>query len=680
MKSSSFVNRDANHFPGYTRGKIAEALEDSEKLWLDEKEDRIDLTERLRDKVRSHNDIHWEVKAVEEQLEEEREGHRKLIIKWEAAREKLEGVLDATKYLQRDQKHLKLKVKHLSQERDRLTLIAKEKVDEEKKINEQLQEVRREWLGQEEAEQSFSRRQLHEAKEAYKAVQKKNREKEYMFDLERKRWEAKSLIEEQTMKRVKFEREQAQLEAYTTQQKLVEKRKQLEELLGEMERLDGELKESDGEIKALHGRIVALEQEKIEIKSSFEQERINDTRKMSKKTKQFSDKIRVLQNANQRLNDQLKIEETNREIWRQQTQSECFLKLSELKNELEEERDIYRNLTKDINEFRRSDLKPYLQLQEEFRTLQNLKQNLEDQVQDLRKKHEKETRQMSEQVEESVFAIEKIKSIQEVLVAEKKALEVDFKAKHGGDADTRFKIQFSEMEEENKQLLEESKRCKAENERFLADQQKSRSEAQAEQQKYFEKIVMIEQQRDVIKRQIMTVEKKISDAKHEQKSHLQEIDRLNEYPQLLKDYKTRSHQYEKAMDDFEYQANRQKTELQNKIQSLTKKVESLTEKYGISQQELESLRQSIEKVHDRETIVEDERRRIRIELDNVTRQISSTESTAQRFKEAISQVETQLDQEVTLLKRQFKGTVFPPISPVLDSFLSLFFDLRVIPS
>lgn len=64
-----------------------------------------------------------------------------------------------------------------------------------------------------------------------------------MFDLERKRWEAKSLIEEQTMKRVKFEREQAQLEAYTTQQKLVEKRKQLEELLGEMERLDGELKE-----------------------------------------------------------------------------------------------------------------------------------------------------------------------------------------------------------------------------------------------------------------------------------------------------------------------------------------------------------------------------------------------------------------------------------------------------
>lgn len=39
---------------------------------------------------------------------------------------------------------------------------------------------------------------------------------------------------------------------------------------------------------------------------------------------------------------------------------------------------------------------------------------------------------MSEQVEESVFAIEKIKSIQEVLVAEKKALEVDFKAKHGG--------------------------------------------------------------------------------------------------------------------------------------------------------------------------------------------------------------------------------------------------------
>lgn len=58
------------------------------------------------------------------------------------------------------------------------------------------------------------------------------------------------------------------------------------------------------------------------------------------------------------------------------------------------------------------------------------------------------------------------------------------------------------MEEENKQLLEESKRCKAENERFLADQQKSRSEAQAEQQKYFEKIVMIEQQRDVIKRQV----------------------------------------------------------------------------------------------------------------------------------------------------------------------------------
>ncbi len=164
----AFVNRDANHFPGYTRGKIAEQLEASEQQWLTEKEERIDLDERLKNRIKDHNDIHWEVKAVQGQLEKEQEGHRKLNMECEATQERVSSILETTKYLKRDQKHLKQKIQHLTQTRNKLQDIAKAKGKEERQVNEELQEVRREWLGQEETAHAFAKYQLKEAKSLLK--------------------------------------------------------------------------------------------------------------------------------------------------------------------------------------------------------------------------------------------------------------------------------------------------------------------------------------------------------------------------------------------------------------------------------------------------------------------------------------------------------------------------------
>lgn len=55
---------DVYHFRGYTRSKLEYQLEDVERKWEAEKEQRIELQSALKEEQKVRSDLHWELKTV----------------------------------------------------------------------------------------------------------------------------------------------------------------------------------------------------------------------------------------------------------------------------------------------------------------------------------------------------------------------------------------------------------------------------------------------------------------------------------------------------------------------------------------------------------------------------------------------------------------------------------------
>lgn len=143
----------------------------------------------------------------------------------------------------RDKKYLQAKVNAINEQCTRFEETAKTKKQETEDTKESLQVLKREKLVEEEKEQSFSRRQLAFAQDRIKELQKKYEERERSFEIERARYISKQGTDANTVKRVQFEREIAQQEVAKLEQKLLEKRRQLEEAYQEIEKLEDELKD-----------------------------------------------------------------------------------------------------------------------------------------------------------------------------------------------------------------------------------------------------------------------------------------------------------------------------------------------------------------------------------------------------------------------------------------------------
>lgn len=162
---------------------------------------------------------------------------------YEEARKMFEEKWETEKQLTRDKKFLQAKVNSINEQCTRLEETTRLNKQETEDTKESLQVLRREKLVEEEKEQSFSRRQLSFAQDRIKELQKKYEERERSFEIERARWASKQGVDANTVKRVQFEREQAQQEVANLEQKLLEKRRQLEEAYTEIEKLEDELKD-----------------------------------------------------------------------------------------------------------------------------------------------------------------------------------------------------------------------------------------------------------------------------------------------------------------------------------------------------------------------------------------------------------------------------------------------------
>jgi hypothetical protein len=162
---------------------------------------------------------------------------------YEEARKLFEEKWELEKQLKRDKKFLQAKVNSINEQCTRLEESTRHQKQETQDTKESLQVLRRERLVEEEKEQSFSRRQLSFAQDRIKDLQKKHEERERAFEIERTRWVSKQSTDANTIKRVQFEREQAQQEVAKLEQKLLEKRRQLEEAYQEIEKLEEELKD-----------------------------------------------------------------------------------------------------------------------------------------------------------------------------------------------------------------------------------------------------------------------------------------------------------------------------------------------------------------------------------------------------------------------------------------------------
>jgi hypothetical protein len=59
---------DVYHFRGYTRSKLEYQLEDIERKWEQEKDQRIELQSALKEEQKVRSDLHWELKTVKTTL------------------------------------------------------------------------------------------------------------------------------------------------------------------------------------------------------------------------------------------------------------------------------------------------------------------------------------------------------------------------------------------------------------------------------------------------------------------------------------------------------------------------------------------------------------------------------------------------------------------------------------
>lgn len=178
---------------------------------------------------------------------------------------------------------------------------------------------------------------------------------------------------------------------------------------------------------------------------------------MNRESAEYVKKIQDLDAYNKKLLDQLSNEQRERDAWRQEVQTECHLKLQEMKMDLELERDNNKDLTRRLNEERRNDKviiealliwpiqNPATELQEKIRKLQYKKENLEELLQELKKNSDKEKRMLIERLEEAIASLDRLRQSNELLQIEKKSIESELKAKTRGDVNLKFQRRLAKL-------------------------------------------------------------------------------------------------------------------------------------------------------------------------------------------------------------------------------------------
>lgn len=160
-------------------------------MWDKERKGRVENAHALSDEKRIHNDLQWQLREAEQRLSAQQGAHHDLQLEYEKAKHETEKAVEAVKQVKREKRELQMKITLLTEDIRRYELDASKARFEVASSVDQVQVLRREHLADADKASDFQNRELAFALDRLKDSEKRNKELQHTFGIERDRYEAR---------------------------------------------------------------------------------------------------------------------------------------------------------------------------------------------------------------------------------------------------------------------------------------------------------------------------------------------------------------------------------------------------------------------------------------------------------------------------------------------------------
>jgi len=246
-------------YKGWSRNRVGGYLDEVEGEWTEARKGRKEVVQALADEKKLHNDLQWQLREAEQHLIAQQTSYHDLQLEYESAKNDTETAVEYVKQVKREKRELQLKITMLTEDIRRYELEASKARYEVAASVDQVQVLRREHLADTERSADVQPRELTLALDRLHDSEKRNRDLQRTFNVERDRYEARQAVEESNVKRIQLEREYVQADLDKALKTIDEKQKKLVEAFAEVDKLETELKKCDDELEMLHDRVLTLD-------------------------------------------------------------------------------------------------------------------------------------------------------------------------------------------------------------------------------------------------------------------------------------------------------------------------------------------------------------------------------------------------------------------------------------
>jgi chromosome segregation ATPase len=176
-------------YKGWARYRLSSQLDQVEDMWDKERRERVDTAHALSDEKRTHNDLQWQLREAEQRLSAQQGSFHDLQLDYEKAKNETEKAVEAVKQVKREKRELQMKISLLTEDIRRFELDASKARFEVAASVDQVQVLRREHLADADKASDFEHRELSFALDRLKDSEKRNKELQHTFNIERERYE-----------------------------------------------------------------------------------------------------------------------------------------------------------------------------------------------------------------------------------------------------------------------------------------------------------------------------------------------------------------------------------------------------------------------------------------------------------------------------------------------------------
>ena len=178
-------------YKGHARYRLSSQVEQVEDLWDQERRQRSAFGHALSDEKRTQGELQWQLREAEQLVSAEQTGHHDLLLQFEKAKHETEKAMAAAKQVRREKKELQMRITQLSDEIRRYEADAVKKHGETAESEKQVEKLRREHIVDADKASDFQGREIAFALDRLKDSDKRVKELQHTFDLERQHYEAK---------------------------------------------------------------------------------------------------------------------------------------------------------------------------------------------------------------------------------------------------------------------------------------------------------------------------------------------------------------------------------------------------------------------------------------------------------------------------------------------------------